>query len=60
MPPTPRSTVTSEDVRQILGDVDDLMISEIVAAGMSFEELCRRARDLARETWDDEDEYRAD
>jgi hypothetical protein len=55
---TPRNTVTRDDVRRILGDVDDLMVAEIVSAGLSIDDLLERARDYERDAWDDEDEYR--
>jgi hypothetical protein len=58
VPDTPRNTVTRDDVRRILGDVDDLMVAEIVSAGLSIDDLFERAREYERDAWDDDDEYR--
>ena len=43
-------TVTSEEVRRLLGEIDDHLVVEIIASGATAAELTEVAAHLAQET----------
>ena len=49
-----RNPVTRDDLRRAVGEIDELVASELLASGASLDDLIEKVRELEAENDDDE------